>query len=307
MGLNGVGKSTLLQIITGRSSRTAAGSGFRASRALPHHLRRQRPGHLPAGDGTRGGPPAGSGREHRPAAPRKAADLLQQHGRPPLYRPAAEGVLLSDALSASIPGHQMSTLDRQIANVLFAVANQARLLVIDEPFSVLDENETRCLSRSSCGCGPGASRSSSRPTAIATFWTSRTGSLSCGRAAAPPHWKIPAARRSSWRRPCPSSTANGPRSRRRPRRPRAPLTRRRSSCGWRAQHVPACCRPCGSTSVPGRSSALSIWGPTGPLCARGCSACSAAAPAPSRSAGSPSPFSSPAAAISAGIGCVSRF
>lgn len=142
MGLNGVGKSTLLQIITGQIQPDGGriwvqGKPVRfptifAANALGIYKLETVPEVVPQLD--------------------LAENIaLRLHGKRRIFFSSTDAhrytdqllkeFSLSDALSASIPGHQMSTLDRQIANVLFAVANQARLLVIDEPFSVLDENE----------------------------------------------------------------------------------------------------------------------------------------------------------------------
>ena len=148
MGLNGVGKSTLLQIITGQ---TAPDSGRIWFQNTPVHF-------------TDTFDANALGIYKLETVPEVVPQLdlaeniaLRMHGKRQAFFNSAEAhryaeklldeFALTDTLSPTLPGHQMTVLDRQIVNVLVAVANQARLLAIDEPFSVLDENESRAFKK----------------------------------------------------------------------------------------------------------------------------------------------------------------
>lgn len=143
MGLNGVGKSTLMQIITGQilpddgliwvQGTAVRFSDTFAANAFGIYKLETVPEVVPQLD--------------------LAKNIaLRLHKRRQIFFNSAEAhryakklleeFCLTDVLSTTLPGHQMTTLDRQIVSVLFAVASQAKLIAVDEPFSVLDENET---------------------------------------------------------------------------------------------------------------------------------------------------------------------
>lgn len=141
MGMNGVGKSTLLQIITGHASFDRGQfrfqdipvrfSGPQDATRLGIYLMETIPMVVPQLDLAENVVPWIYG--HR--------SFLYHSGSTHRYvQELLEDFRLTDRLDAYTPGWQLSAWDRQTVRVLCAAASRAKLLVIDEPFSILDGN-----------------------------------------------------------------------------------------------------------------------------------------------------------------------
>lgn len=142
IGLNGVGKSTLLQIVSGRLSpdsgqiwfqgKPVQFSGPASANEQGIYMIGSEPMVIPQLDLAENIFPEANGRHlvfHSAELHRRTQTLLETFG-------------LEKRLKPTTPGHQLTTLDRQIVRVLCAAAGNAKLLAIDEPFSVLDTTET---------------------------------------------------------------------------------------------------------------------------------------------------------------------
>lgn len=149
MGANGVGKSTLLNIVSGQLAPDSGNfyvcdrlvSSFSLISAREHGIYtvENNPKIVPQFD------LAGN-----------VAIQLQSEQKKWIYNQAAlrnhtrfliQDLALEDILCDDLSGYKMSVLERQCLHILCAAANHARILVLDEPFSTLDVWEAIALKK----------------------------------------------------------------------------------------------------------------------------------------------------------------
>lgn len=149
MGSNGVGKSTLMRIITGKyppdSGRIFLNDALvedldtLSARSYGVYNIESNPDIVPQFDLT-GNVAMQLRQEKEPA-------LYDEAGMRAFTRHMIAALELQDILRDDLSGFAMSILEKQCLQILCAVANGARILVADEPFSTLDTLEAIALKK----------------------------------------------------------------------------------------------------------------------------------------------------------------
>lgn len=149
MGANGVGKSTLLRIVSGQLAPDSGNfyfcdqliSSFSliSARERGIYTVENNPEVVPQFDL--------SGNVAIQLRKEQKKRLYDQAAMRSYTRLMIRELALEDILREDLSGYKMSVLEKQCLHILCAVANEARVLVLDEPFSTLDAWEAMALKK----------------------------------------------------------------------------------------------------------------------------------------------------------------